>query len=71
MRQDSSFSYEEAIKELENILAELESGNGTLEQDIERYERGMQLCGMCKQQLNDAQLKIERVAKDNHQTKGE
>lgn len=72
MKQTKSYSYAEAMEELEHILRELESGSGTLEQDLQNYEKGMQLCGICKQQLDDAQLKIENVARQNsRQVKGE
>ena len=54
-------SFEEALKELEAIVAELESGQAPLEQSIERYERGAKLKAHCEARLEAARLKVERI----------
>jgi exodeoxyribonuclease VII small subunit len=54
-------SFEEALKELEAIVAELESGQAPLEQSIERYERGARLKAHCEARLEAARLKVERI----------
>lgn len=46
--------FEELLKELEEIVKELESGNLTLEESIEKYQRGVELSNMCKEKLLSA-----------------
>ncbi len=52
---------EEAIKQLEEIAQNLESGNLTLEQAMDEYTKGVQLVKLCSGQLNEAKLKIEEM----------
>jgi len=46
--------FEELLKELEEIVRELESGNLTLEDSIKKYQRGMELSALCKEKLLSA-----------------
>ncbi len=57
----SRLSFEQALAELESIVAELESGQAPLEQSIERYERGARLKAHCEARLEAARLKVERI----------
>ncbi|MBU6505794.1 MAG: exodeoxyribonuclease VII small subunit [Betaproteobacteria bacterium] len=52
-------SYESALRELEGLLASLESGQLPLEQSIEAYRRGAFLLGYCQSQLADAEQRIK------------
>jgi len=54
-------SFEEALSELDKIVATLESGKAPLEESISVYERGMMLKKHCEKKLNDAQEKIEKI----------
>lgn len=54
-------SFEQALAELERIVAELESGQAPLEQSIERYERGARLKAHCEGKLEAARLRVERI----------
>ncbi|RIJ14297.1 exodeoxyribonuclease VII small subunit [Henriciella mobilis] len=54
-------SFEEALKELEEIVRKLESGNVELEKSIEIYERGAKLKAHCESRLKSAELKIEQI----------
>lgn len=64
MQAIESMSFEELLKELEVIVKRLESGESTLEQSIEDYTRGTQLRNLCQKKLEDAQLKVEKLAAD-------
>ena len=46
--------FEELLKELEEIVKALESGDLTLEESIEKYQRGMELSALCKEKLLSA-----------------
>ena len=58
----SELTFEEARKELERIVAELESGRAGLEQALALWERGEELHGLCLAKLDSAQGKIEELA---------
>lgn len=54
-------SFEQALKELEDIVTRLESGRVELEESIAIYERGTALKAHCEKKLKDAEARIERI----------
>ena len=54
-------SFEDALRELEGIVAKLEHGEAPLEESISIYERGAKLKAHCEGKLKDAQLKVEKI----------
>jgi exodeoxyribonuclease VII small subunit len=59
-----TLSFEAALKELETIVAQLESGETPLEQAIALYERGNALRARCAERLDAAQARIEAIRLD-------
>ena len=57
--------FEEALKRLESIVDTMESGDLPLESLLARYEEGTQLAKICQSKLADAELKIQKLEKDN------
>lgn len=57
----SKLSFEEALKQLETIVRELEQGNVPLERSIEMYERGSALRKHCDDLLKAAEAKVEKI----------
>ncbi len=57
----AALSFEEALRELERIVADLESGQAELERSIDLYERGSRLKSHCEARLRQAQLRVERI----------
>jgi len=57
----AKLSFEDALKELESIVTQLEQGKVELEKSIEIYERGTQLKAHCESKLKDAQARIEKI----------
>ena len=55
----AGLSFEQALAELEKIVAELESGQAPLERSIEVYERGAALKAHCEKKLEAARLRVE------------
>ena len=53
--------FEESMERLERIVAELESGELSLEDSIARYEEGMKLQRQLTDVLNQAEKRIERL----------
>ncbi|MDD3836477.1 MAG: exodeoxyribonuclease VII small subunit [Phenylobacterium sp.] len=56
-----SLSFEQALAELEGIVAKLESGQAPLEQSIQMYERGALLKAHCEKRLEAARLRVEKI----------
>ena len=56
-------SFEEALAELEQILAEIEGGELGLEESLVKYERGNFLIHHCRGVLNTAEKQIELLSK--------
>jgi len=58
-------SFEIALKELEGIVKQLETGEAKLEEALELFERGVKLTKFCSQKLDEAEKKIELLVKDS------
>src|SRR3990170_4304901 len=69
-------SFEQALAELEKIVARMESGELSLEQSLATHKRGLELARFCQQKLEAAQQQVkvlegevlkplERVAPEN------
>ena len=54
-------SFEDALEELKDIVAALESGDGKLDAAIASYERGAKLKQYCEKKLKEAQVKIDKI----------
>ena len=55
-------SFEEALRQLEKIVTELESGQAPLEQSLKLYERGAELKALCEARLEAARLQVEKIS---------
>ena len=51
-------SYEAALEELEQLVAQLDAGQLPLDQLLGRYQRGAELIKFCEGRLTDAQARI-------------
>ncbi len=60
----SALSFEQAVEELEKIVAALERGDVPLDKSIEIYERGEALKKHCEALLNAAENRIEKIRID-------
>jgi len=61
-------SYEKALQELEELVAVLESGEKDLETTLQYFERGQALASHCISLLDNAELKVEEVLKDESES---
>jgi exodeoxyribonuclease VII small subunit len=57
----AALSFEEALDQLEKIVAQLEQGRGKLDEAIESYERGAQLKAHCEAKLAQARERVEKI----------
>jgi exodeoxyribonuclease VII small subunit len=63
-RPVGEMSFEEALRELEQIVGLLERGDAPLDDSIRLYERGSQLRQRCAERLDAAQARIEAIKLD-------
>jgi exodeoxyribonuclease VII small subunit len=54
-------SFEDALAQLETLVARLEEGQLPLAEAVENYERGMGLAAYCTDLLDSAELRIRQV----------
>lgn len=57
----AKMSFEAALEELENIVRELETGDGDLDTSINGYTRGVFLKKHCEMKLKEAEARIEKI----------
>lgn len=55
--------FEKAIEKLEKIVADLESGEISLEEALKKYEEGVKLSQVCQDRLSQAEKKIEILSR--------
>ena len=64
-QEQDPVSFEAALKELEGIVKQLETGEAKLEESLQLFERGIRLSRFCSQKLEEAEKKIEMLVKDS------
>jgi exodeoxyribonuclease VII small subunit len=64
-RKDSTHKpFESALTELEQVVDRLESGELSLEESLEAFEKGVGLVKYCNQKLNEVEKRVEILIKD-------
>jgi len=56
---DGKLDFEQALAELEKIVARMESGELSLEQALATHKRGLELARFCQQKLEAAQQQVK------------
>ena len=57
-------TFEKAMKQLEQIVQDLETGDLLLEKAIKKFEEGVQLSKFCSEQLDETEKKITILLQD-------
>jgi len=60
----TDLTFEDALKELEGIVSQLERGDVPLEDTIARFERGMALARRCEDRLGEAESKVALLLRE-------
>ena len=63
--EEKPASFEACLEELETVVKELEGGDLPLERALELFERGVQLSGTCRRQLEEAETRVEILTRKN------
>ena len=61
----NNLTFEEALEELEKITNDFETGESTLENAVNLYNRGVLLKKHCEKKLKEAKKKIDEVKINN------
>lgn len=59
-------NFEQSLKKLEAIVAQMERGDVSLEDSVKLFEEGSRLADQCKQQLAEAEGKVEILIKQRN-----
>ncbi len=60
-QEDTPLPFEKAIERLSAIVLELEGGDLSLEESLQRFEEGVRLAKDSQQQLDQAEAKVEKL----------
>ena len=60
-------SFEQAIEDLTGIVNKIETGQVSLAESLEQYEKGMAMIKHCRGILLDAEKRIEQIAENEEQ----
>lgn len=60
--------FEQALGELESLVQSMESGDMTLEESLQAFERGVQLTRECQRALASAEQKVEILLSEQGET---
>ncbi len=61
MAAKKQLTFEQAMDRLEEVVRELESGEGTLDQAMALFEEGSRLAKSCSDMLDKAEQKVARL----------
>lgn len=64
MTEVTEMSFEDALRELETVVGQLERGEVPLDKSIELYERGAALKARCEAKLKEAEEKVAKLTLD-------
>jgi len=58
-KNPSTPNFETAMAELEELVAQIETGNLSLEDSLKQFEQGIKLSRICQQSLTDAEQRVK------------
>jgi exodeoxyribonuclease VII small subunit len=64
-------NFEETLRQLEEIVTRLESGDLALEEAMALFEEGQRLTALCNARLESAALQVEQLTSDGEIIEGE
>jgi exodeoxyribonuclease VII small subunit len=59
-----ALSFEDAFRELEELVQRMEAGNLPLEETLRLFERGNLLARYCQSLLDKAELRVQQIRED-------
>ena len=62
---EKNINLEQSLKDLESLVAELETGELPLEEAMKKFENGLKLTRACQTALKEAEQKVEILLNDS------
>lgn len=62
-----NLSFEDSLKQLEEIVSKLESGDVSLDDAIEEFDKAMLLIKNCDEKLTNAEQSITKIMNENNE----
>ena len=66
---NKKLNFEDTLSKLEDIIQQMDEGGQPLEKMIAQFEEGMKLVEQCRKALNDAELRVTVLMKDQSKQK--
>lgn len=66
--ENTDITFEQAIEDLEKIVADLEAGEMPLDKSVENFKKGMELSNYCSKLLDEAEKTISILVKQRDGT---
>ena len=67
-KSKTKLTFEQALAKLEEIVSQIEEGEISLEDSIDKYGEGIKLITQCRTILDSAEKKIQMLVKDSGNT---
>lgn len=61
--------FEDKVKDLEEIISALESGEVSLDESIKKYTEAMKLVKECDEELKNIEDKVNKIVSENDELK--
>lgn len=65
MAKTKAPQFEKSLAQLETIVQQMDSGELTLEQSLQSFEKGIKLIRQCQASLSDAQERVQELIESN------
>ncbi|MCY4563270.1 MAG: exodeoxyribonuclease VII small subunit [Gammaproteobacteria bacterium] len=62
---DTEIDFEATLKELEDLVKQMESGDLGLEDSLKAFERGVRLTRQCQAALKNAELRVRALTEND------
>ena len=62
-KKSSTPDFETAMQELEQVVESMENDQLTLDESLQKFERGVELSRICQENLKRAEQKVEQLVK--------
>ena len=63
---EDELSFEDALRKLEEIVTNLETGSLSLDESLSKFESGIMLSRLCNKKLKEAKQKVEKLVEKNN-----
>lgn len=67
MSAKEKVTFEEAMRQLEEIVTNLERGDVPLEEALDQFQKGVGLSKLCKETLQNAEKTLTKIVDENDQ----